>query len=346
MTTHLFNIRNLFIIFLIFIIILFISICCYNYKYVNPNKSNMYYIDRNVHGIVINVNSIEEGVIKNSFYLTEFVNCMNNLSATTFSNEDLNNKIMNLNKTFRDDDHNISFDYEDLHTGFELSYNKNQSIYAASVPKAPTAIYAFELIRQNKINSGDSLIFTPEFYVGSSGLIKHQEFYTKYTINELLSYAILHSDNIAFAMLKNYLTTSKIKDYWNKLGVSSLFNNSNLFGELNANDGNIYMKELYKNYLQNDYISKRMIELFINANHHFIAGSNNDVKIAHKYGQYDIYAHDSALVLETHPYVLTILTTHGKDNYENIIKNISLQINDIHNEYWIQLKTNCISLID
>ena len=62
--------------------------------------------------------------------------------------EELSPKLLNIRKVlenkFNESNYNFAFKYKELYTGFTLSYNSSQPIFAASAIKAPEAIYIYK----------------------------------------------------------------------------------------------------------------------------------------------------------------------------------------------------------
>ena len=71
---------------------------------------------------------------------------------------------------------NFAFKYKDLYTGFSLSYNSNQPIFAASTIKAPEAIYIYEESEKGNINLENSIKYTPNYYSNGTGILKKYRF--------------------------------------------------------------------------------------------------------------------------------------------------------------------------
>ena len=58
--------------------------------------------------------------------------------------------------------------------------------------------------------------------------------------------------------------------------------------------------------------------------------SVNNLEVAHKYGLYKKNYHNMGIVYDDSPYVLSIMTLHGKKNKESVIKDISGKIYELH----------------
>ena len=257
--------------------------------------------------------------------------CFKNPVAKEDLGEDFNNKVNELNKLFSNNKLNISYYYYDLRSGFSLSYNADAQSWAASVIKAPVAVYVYTLASRGEINLDEELTYTPSFYTNGTGVIQKKAYYTKYTIRTLVEYAIKYSDNIAHRMLVNKFGMDNIREFWRNLGSTTIFENNQIFSNFNAKDGYIVMKELYEFARFDDY-GKELLEYFKAAKPNFVVGSDTD-EIAHKYGWGQNSLHDMAIVLDENPYILVVFTNRGYTEYGSFFKDVSKKVNDIHKEY-------------
>ncbi len=274
--------------------------------------------------------------------LTLFTKCLYQASKD-YITEELNSEINNLANHFEQDHNNFAFYYEDLNTGFTLSFNADQQIFAASIVKAPVAIYIYDLAQNGKVNLDDKLIYTKDYYLGGTGIIKDSPVKTEYTIRELVKLSITKSDNIALKMLVTHFGINNIKNYWQKLGATSIYQNGELFGNINAKDGALTMRTLYTLQNNNNDLSRELLSYFTSDDIGLSLIKGNST-VAHKYGWSGNAIHDIALVEDKNPYILVILTTKGEQaDYESIFTETSNYITTIHTLYNDIKEKNCIS---
>ena len=69
------------------------------------------------------------------------------------------------------------------------------------------------------------------------------------------------------------------------------------------------------------------------------------ISAAHKYGQYQRIYHDIGIVYGDYPYIVTILTEHGKSDFVSIIKDINGRIYQLHELYNNNRVTYCENLV-
>ena len=180
--------------------------------------------------------------------------------------EQLNNNLLNISKEleniFNKSNYNFAFKYKDMYTGFSLSYNSNQPIFAASTIKAPEAIYIYKEAEHQNINLDDTIKYTSNYYNTGTGILKNKNFNDNYTISELVGYSIVYSDNAAHLMLNNKYKTANMHKYWSNLGTTSIFNGNTAWGNINANDATIYMEELYNYYITDNQYNEQLLSYF------------------------------------------------------------------------------------
>ena len=116
---------------------------------------------------------------------------------------------------------NFAYTYKDIYTGFTVSYNANQNIFAASSIKAPTDIYVYEMASLGKINLDDALTYTANYYNNGSGVLKSKPVNTNYTIRTLLEYSTVTSDNAAHNMLMDAYGRENMLRFWQEKGTTA-----------------------------------------------------------------------------------------------------------------------------
>lgn len=260
------------------------------------------------------------------------------------TNEQLTDNLLNISKAlenkFNESNYNFAFKYKDLYTGFTLSYNSSQPIFAASTIKAPEAIYIYEESEKGNINLNDIITYTSNYYSEGTGILKNTKFNVDYTISKLVEYSIIYSDNAAHLMLNNKYKTANIYNYWTNLGTTTIFKENNAWGNINANDATIYMEELYNYYINENKYSEELLSYF-DKSWKIISTPNSDIRIASKSGWSNSSLHDIALIFDKNPYTLAILTNRGYTVYQNFFDEVSTLIYNFHQEYWSEKANIC-----
>ena len=260
--------------------------------------------------------------------------------------DELSDNLLNISKQIEDtmnsSNLNFAFKYKDLYTGFSLSYNANQPIFAASTIKAPEAIYIYEEAEKENTNLDESLTYTSNYYNDGTGILKNTAFNKDYTIRQLVAYSIIYSDNAAHLMLNNKYKLQNIMKYWQDKGTNYIYKDNSPWGNLNAHDATIYMEELYNYYLTNTNNSNELINYFKSA--WKVISAPNNIVIANKSGWSDNSLHDAAIVFDDNPYILVILSSRGYTEYTSYFNKISNLVYDFHHTYWEEKINKCTNI--
>lgn len=139
---------------------------------------------------------------------SKLTECMKKSTNVDDLPSNIKDKIKKIKDYFNTSNNYVSFKYEDIFSGFTVSYNENQSIFAASTIKAPVDIYIYEKAAEGEIDLTKELKYTSDYYNTGTGVLKNKS-YKNYPIKELLSYSIMYSDNAAHNMLMNYVGREK-----------------------------------------------------------------------------------------------------------------------------------------
>ena len=239
---------------------------------------------------------------------------------------------------------NADFMYTDLDNDYSFGEGEDNKNYAASVSKLPAVLYAYKLADDGKLDLNKELTYLSKYKAGGSGVIQNEKVGTVYKISTLLEYAIRYSDNIAYYMILDEIGgISKVKDYWDDLGLNIEY--TDRFGNLTPRLGNGYIKEVYKYYLTGKENAKKLIEDMKNSdNSEYV--KVGDVDVAHKYGEYvegGGYYNDVSLNFTDHPFALSITSTLGlTDKMKNLFQNTHKLTIEFNNLYYQEKENYCM----
>lgn len=239
-----------------------------------------------------------------------------------------------LKNLYDEDSKYFSFLYQDIFSGFTVSYNADSPIFTASTIKAPAMIYLYEMASRGEIDLNEKLTYTSGYYNNGSGILKNNPVNTTYSIGELVQYTIHDSDNIAYSMLMNRLDRNKVLEFWKGLGTKHIFTLDTIWGVTSANDAAIYMRELYKFSRENVEYGTKLLDYFKGAEWKLIVDGEENYNTANKGGWSGVAIHDIAIVFEENPYILAIMTNMGESNYHSIFNRTSKIVSLLHQEYW------------
>ena len=179
--------------------------------------------------------------------------------------------------------------------------------------------------------TGKNYFYQPErIYYGAS-LIKTLDaiyLYDKNMVNEDLKYyidrAVLASDNNAHRYLVDYIGRENLKEYGIGLGAANTLSGEGNYGDTTVIDQLVYYKKAYELALQNEDFKAP----FVNNSYNYIAV--NGLAAMHKNGYYDIWFHDAGIVFDDEPYIVIILTNHGRGSQYETVHSLAEQVYKYH----------------
>ncbi len=222
--------------------------------------------------------------------------------------------------------YNVSVLFETLDESYSYSYNKDVIYYAASTIKVLDSLYIYNKAIAGELDLDTSITYTSKYsYSDSEGMDKHK-YGDKVSLRELVSYAIMYSDNAAHFMLVDYIGQAKLKKYSNDLGAKFYLTASDYFGSININNALIYLKELHRLISLDTEYSKELNNYFIKSNSNYLKVDVLGIDAATKYGYYNNYFHNYGIVYAEDPYYLIVLTKEGEHDFEKVIETINNRI--------------------
>lgn len=268
--------------------------------------------------------------------------CIQKKFADKDLTQDIKEKIEEIN-TYIDKNYNASVVYEDVSTGFKYTYNEDTLYYGASLIKLVEAMYIFDEAEKGNIDINETITYTSNYKKTYSIGMEKYKIGDEVSLKELISYAIMYSDNSAHFMLSDYIGKENLKKYGKSLGAIYTLYGTDTFGSQTAFDTNIYLEHAYEIIENNDEYGPLLKEYMMNTyyNSLYLKDEENN-NVAHKYGWYSHYYNDIGIVYEGRPYLISILTLHGNDNYEDVVKDIHEKVNELHNLFYENRKDACM----
>lgn len=224
----------------------------------------------------------------------------------------------------------VGMAYYDINSGRGFSINGDKVFKAASTMKVPLNIIYYDLVCKGEIDLDEQLTYTSDCYEVGTGIIQGEKPGKKYTIKTLLDYAILYSDNIATNMLYKRIGIENAREQYNKLTGIDMDTGGNY---TSANFQMQFFKKLIKNPDNNPYYEDIITNMKNVPSHNRISRYIPREIVAHKVGDYSVYAHDTAIIYTKNPYIIMVYTENLSNAYEKIG-----QVSKIIYEYQINLK--------
>lgn len=276
----------------------------------------------------------EKFAIDDGTGINDLIKCYQGSINIDEASSDIQDYIKKLDSLYKKSNNYFSFLYQDLYSGFTVSYNEDAPIFTASTIKAPAMIYLYESASRGEVNLDEALTYTSKHYSGGTGVLQQKSINTRYSIEELIGYTIHDSDNIAYRMLMDRFSRESMYAFWNSKGTKYIFSNNSIWGFTSAKDASIYMKELYKFYNDNKEYGTRLMEHFKNASWKLVTDKNGNFNTANKGGWSGTAIHDVAIVFDRNPYILVIMSNLGEDNYNYLFQNTNKLVGSLHEAYW------------
>ena len=248
------------------------------------------------------------------------------------TNPYLSNKTLLRIQTFfqKYSSNNYALYFQDLTNEYKIVKNENRSFYGASLIKLLEATYLIRQALENKVNlQTETLIYKSYHRKGYSLKMENHRIGEKISLETLISYILLVSDNTAHEMLYEYIGCDNLKEYALSLNINLTITNKEHFGYLTAKETNNILKETYDIISMNNEYSKLLVNSMNNDYYNSLNYKN--IHILHKFGYQNIYFHDIGIYNdEKNPYLISILTTAGEPVSFNLLTEIHQEIRIIY----------------
>lgn len=234
----------------------------------------------------------------------------------------------------------IGFYYKDIETGAVYFHNKSKRYKSASTTKLPVVTCAYQMAADGRLNLDDMMTYTQKYYYAGSGIIRYQPEGSSYSIRQLVQYAVKHSDNIAYNMLRAKIGDKNLYDYI--YSIKALFVNN-----FNSEEISVYLDALYTFAQENGELGEDFLSFFIDTEfEERIPAATPQLDVAHKVGMLPLehIYHDAAIVYDKHPYILVIMTSGAQNNAAGFFVELAGLINKRHTLLYNDLEVEAGSL--
>ena len=206
------------------------------------------------------------------------------------------------------DYYDISLAYTDFETGFTLMLNPDKHYFSASVMKAPYMLYIYRLALAGKADLEQKLVYTEKYKKEGTGVLQNMEFGTEFTVEELIGFALEESDNAAFAMLRELYPEDGYTAFVESLGVEHKDDSKAFLQPQICCETALILSRAVYDFIceENPYSENLKYHMTHSRNQMIVGGEGSEV--VRKYGWYDGYFHDMAVILGEKDYAITIMT--------------------------------------
>ncbi len=226
-----------------------------------------------------------------------------------------------------------------LEDGELYSYHKDTSFFGASLIKLPYAYFACTQLDAGIHSLEETMTYTSSWYHGGSGIIRKNSYGKKYTVRQLLDYAMRYSDNVAYDMLVYLFGTSGFNDLMNEWGYSvRLGTPTPRWPDLTADFMCFSMQKMYEH--RNDGECWQTVWTGLCESVSTYVRPALPGTTAVKYGNVSYVWHETCFVDGDYPYVLVIMTSISGSPNTTFIKNTAKAAGQIVEDYLNQKATS------
>jgi beta-lactamase class A len=224
----------------------------------------------------------------------------------------------------------VSVYFRDLNNGPWIGIGEDNYYSPASLLKVPVLIVVLKTAEENPEFLTKKIVYVPTDKNSTRNITDGiaLEANKVYTINELLEYMIIHSDNEAVYMLLDMINKQKMHDIYYDLGIP--IENHSDDNCLTVKEYATFFRILYNATYLNKKMSEKALTLLSKTtfNQGIVAGVPKGITVAHKFGERHFVRkglkqlHDCGIVYnEKRPYLLCIMTKGN--NFKELEKVIS-----------------------
>ncbi len=248
------------------------------------------------------------------------------LSGTVFLNEEERLALDTLLASYPGQ---LSLSYLSLENGESYVYRDDVLYYAASLVKAPYALYLLRLADSGACDLDQELVLLDKWKQEGTGTLKNEPEGSLYTVKDLIRLMITISDNTAFKVLREEYPLWEYNQFCRK----ELDVHNTTYQDITAEDMTKCMAAIYSYIETGSENALFLRDLMSQAVSPFIKAPGADLLI-HKHGWADPAFNDMAIVYEEHPYLLVLLSDHCDGTWEDVkmFSDISRTVKAFHDK--------------
>lgn len=253
----------------------------------------------------------------------------------------MNDLVNEIEKLIWNLNENISILIKDLSSENEIyNLNSTEKLVSASTIKVPIMLAIFEEVKSGKVNLNDTILVTKNDILDDTEIFENGEKY--YSINELINWMIIESDNTATNVLLKHFGMENINNYIvNVLKVKSTYLQRFMLDTNAIENGlNNYMSqkdmlEIFTLLFNKEILNVELCDIAINILYNQRCQDQimryifEPVKFAHKTGSLDYLNHDVGVMNINNKIVyigISIYNSNNKKGNKKLIGNIGKKI--------------------
>ena len=220
--------------------------------------------------------------------------------------------------------------YMDFASGFTFMHNPDRVFNAASVNKIQHALYVYVLAERGEFDMQRVHALRPGDRRGGTGRIQHRSYGDTFTTRYLLGQSIRASDNTAFGILAREYGLPGYLDFVREIGANEELVRNVLHSRISIRDASVWAPVIYEYLVSGGTYSQMFRNDLMNTNMHIV---RVDYPFGNKYGWFEGYFHDFAIVFAPSPFALVILSDTPSPNWE-AFRIISARVQAFHRRYF------------
>ena len=217
------------------------------------------------------------------------------------------------------DDYLVSIYFEYLPTGENISINKNEKIWPASLIKIPTAMAVMKKIQDKKWKITNELVILDQDKDSEYGTLYREPTGTTLTIQKFLEETIINSDNTAHFVLLRNLEGGELEDVYVHLGMDDIIGalkkspkkEAETDNRITAKRYSIFFRSLYNSTFLSQEYSQLFLSILEQPPHELLStGIPDTIKFVHKtrVSLDEAVRADSGIVyVPGRPYIVTVM---------------------------------------
>lgn len=223
----------------------------------------------------------------------------------------------------------MSIYYQDLVSGDMISINGDRQYRSASTAKIFVLMAMYDAVAEGKLKLDQIVYYTESDYEGGAGVMQNMDLSQGYSLEQLAEYSIIHSDNIAFRMIRRITGWDRCYEYYESI-IGHPTNR--VITHMSAEDAGKLLKHANDS---NDQNMQHMLNMMTDTEFEYAIPKYLPPKtVANKIGFYSTFFHDAALIYDNkNPYILTIYSDGLADNFAvdpaNVLADLSYKIYSI-----------------
>lgn len=224
----------------------------------------------------------------------------------------------------------ISLAYYDFQNDEHYYINGDTFLTAASIAKVHLAALYIDELEQGEITLSTELAYSDKLFEEGAGKVTNQPSKATYTVDELLTEAIIHSDNTAMNILKKAYEDEHGNYRESVLDFVGLDADKEIYQEyLNSNVGSAHLIEQVLIKIATDDTYQDLIDLMTQTTPtqlftRYVTGD----RMANKFGRFDKSVNDCGIYYENgQPQYALIVLTDNVEDADHFLEVMNLRVN-------------------